>query len=268
MLFTVVTVCYQAAGSIGNTIQSLLRQTSKDYEYIIKDGGSEDQTLEIAESFRERFEEKKIPFRMISQKDNGIYDAMNRAVDEAEGSYVYFLNAGDLFHQDDVLEKVGLFAGERPDADILYGDILFVDRGFCEQRKADHRELRDGMTICHQGMFARTALLKKKPFNTVYRISADYDFTLGVFQNGGSFVHTGVTVADYFGDGVSTVQMRKTINEHEMIRKAYGLPDHEKENERFIRKCEFNNAIKRLLPECLWKIWCTKIKKRAEYRYY
>jgi len=268
MLFTVVTVCYQAAESIGGTIQSLLKQTSGDYEYIIKDGGSEDKTLEIAESFRKRFEEKKLPFRIISQKDSGIYDAMNRAIDEAEGNYIYFLNAGDLFHQDDVLERIGFFAKERHDADILYGDVLFVDRGFCEIRKANHLDLKDGMTICHQGMFTKTALLKKNPFNLAYRVSADYDFTLGIFQNGGSFVYTGITVANYFGDGVSTLQMRKTIKEHEMIRKAYGLPDHQRENEIFIRKCEMTNKIKRVLPDCLWKVWCVKIKKRTEYRYH
>lgn len=97
MMISVVTICFNEEKSLAATMGSVLSQTYDDFEYIIKDGGSTDRTLEIAEGFRQGFDERKIPFRIISGKDSGLYDAMNIAAEAASGSFVVFMNSGDLF---------------------------------------------------------------------------------------------------------------------------------------------------------------------------
>ena len=92
---SIITVCYNAGEELTKTITSVLAQEYTDYEYIIKDGGSTDQTLSIAESFRESFWQKGISYRIVSEKDGGIYEAMNIAVRLSEGTWINFMNAGD-----------------------------------------------------------------------------------------------------------------------------------------------------------------------------
>ena len=105
-LFCVVTICYNAENTIKKTIESVLNQNSINYEYIIEDGSSNDSTVEIAESYSEKFKEKGISYKIISKKDDGIYDAMNKAVSVSEGRYVIFMNSDDCFYSKNVLSNV------------------------------------------------------------------------------------------------------------------------------------------------------------------
>ena len=106
MKITIVTVCFNEELNISRTIESALNQTSSDFEYIICDGGSKDKTVEIARSYIGAFEKKGVKYIINSEKDKGIYDGLNKGIDLASEQYIYFLNAGDWFCSDNIVEKV------------------------------------------------------------------------------------------------------------------------------------------------------------------
>ena len=120
--FTIITVCYNAEKYIKETVQSVLKQTFCDYEYIIEDGLSTDTTLKLAISLTDNNE--KVIINSIP--DQGIYDAMNKALEHATGEYIFFLNAGDCFSDDRVLERTSAFL-DKHNADIAYGNIVQID---------------------------------------------------------------------------------------------------------------------------------------------
>ena len=97
MLLSIVTVCLNAEQLIGRTIDSVLRQDMDDYEYLIVDGASADRTLAIAESYRPAFDEKGIRYTIVSERDSGIYNAMNKGARLASGEWICYMNAGDAF---------------------------------------------------------------------------------------------------------------------------------------------------------------------------
>ena len=103
-LFSIITVCYNAQEVIGNTIKSTLNQSFHDFEYVIVDGDSQDNTFPSIQKIVSAYVQRNI--KIVSEPDKGIYDAMNKATRMASGTYCLFMNAGDTFHSDDVLEKV------------------------------------------------------------------------------------------------------------------------------------------------------------------
>ena len=106
MKISVVTVAFNEEKNIGKTIESVLNQTSNAIEYIICDGKSTDRTVERANSYKERFAKKGIEYIVNSEKDSGIYDGMNKGIDIATGDYIFFLNAGDWFYSDKIIEEI------------------------------------------------------------------------------------------------------------------------------------------------------------------
>lgn len=135
--FTIITCTYNAADVIKPTLDSILNQTWGQIEHLIIDGASKDDTVKVAEAYRQRSleEETEHDVRIISEPDRGLYDAMNKGLRLATGDYVVFLNAGDLLPNDDTLEKISNDVNERSDGKlpaVLYGDTDIVDeRGLC-----------------------------------------------------------------------------------------------------------------------------------------
>lgn len=117
--FSVITVCFNAEKVIRKTIESVLYQTYPPYEYIIIDGKSADGTLVVINSIRDEFKEKGINLIVVSEKDNGIYNAMNKGIDKASGDFISFLNAGD-WYEFDALANIEKFY-EEDDFDLTYG---------------------------------------------------------------------------------------------------------------------------------------------------
>ena len=200
--FTIITVCYNEEKNIEKTIQSLLDQSFENYEYIIKDGGSTDGTVGIIR--------KKITGRkqvvFSSEKDGGIYDAMNIAVKKAEGEYIYFLNAGDYFHDSEVLHKVDAFL-TKCQTDIVYGSVI-EDNGTVKRERRYGVFCRNklywgmGACICHQALFAKRQLFYKK-FDTGLKVCADREWELYQINKGVSFVPADIEVATVLTDGYS-----------------------------------------------------------------
>lgn len=187
---SVVTVCYNCDKLLQKTITNVLRQTYKNLEYIIIDGASTDSTAQVIETFRPHLT------TVVSEPDRGIYDAMNKGVRLATGEWVIFMNAGDGFAADDVLQRV--FAEERA-ADVIYGDV--VKRGVIKKAEAPHNGHR--MFFCHQSALTRTSCLHEYPFDIRHRMSADFKLFKQLFLAGKRFLQLDFPIADFDVTGVS-----------------------------------------------------------------
>ncbi len=226
--FSIITICYNAAKVLPVTIESVLAQDFCDFEYVIQDGDSIDETPKIIESYREKFDAKGISFIYNREKDGGIYDAMNRGAATAEGDYINFMNAGDCFYAHDVLSKVAnSLAGNSPT--IVYGDCAVYEYGTFFRFPKDLQNIEENMPFSHQTVFAARDFVKTHPFETKYRYSADYDFLLSAHDEDVAFSDCGCIVCITTADGLSSVKYRDTMMESIAILKAHGVFRHSEE---------------------------------------
>lgn len=232
---TVVTICYNAANVLPLTMDSILAQDYDNYEYIIQDGNSTDDTFNIVESYRQKFNDKGINFIYNRGEDAGIYDAMNKAVDSASGRYVNFMNAGDCFYSSTVLTDI--FDRSIPvTGTILYGDCAEFEYGRFNLFIKNYEGIEEVMPFSHQSVFALTDFLKKHPFNTDYRYSADYDFLLTAHDEGETFTDTNVIVCITTKDGLSSVNYHDMLMESADILKFHNKYHHTEEELEQIEK--------------------------------
>jgi glycosyltransferase involved in cell wall biosynthesis len=213
MKVSVITVCKNSEGVIEKAIQSVLDQSYKDMEYLLIDGGSTDRTLEIAEKYKGR-----IDF-MVSEKDGGIYDAMNKGVKHATGEIVYFLNSDDsLFDRDVVADVIGRFGIDAPL--LVYGNIYLINdehEGIVKYDRVDKRFFLHN-TICHQALFMKRDLLREiGPYDDRYRVYADMDWLIKAFlKHGHAFRYYDRVSAHAFHD-------KKYVRERMSILSKYFL---------------------------------------------
>ena len=197
-LITIITVAYNAVKDIENTILSVLNQTYPNIEYIIIDGGSTDGTLDIIKKY-----EDKISY-WVSEPDKGIYDAMNKGTLKATGGWLNFMNAGDTFYNEQVLEKV-FKDNDWTDTDVIYGNVnIEYPKKKKLKKPLPLKKIEQQMVFCHQGSFVRTMLQKQYLFNTTYRISADYNFFHQLYIEGKHFHYLNFVIAIFLYGGVST----------------------------------------------------------------
>jgi glycosyltransferase involved in cell wall biosynthesis len=229
MKITIITVCYNSAKTIGHTLRSVREQTHDDIEHIIVDGGSSDNTLEVVAA------EGPHVVELVSEKDNGIYDAMNKGIQLATGDVVAFLNADDFYKDRDVLARVAkVMQVEQLDA--LYGDVEFfrsseqdtVARRYNSGRFTAGR-LGWGWMPAHPALFVRRALFKRYGvFRTDYRIAGDFEFVARVFQHADlRHRHLPEVLVRMQLGGISTSGWRATIQlNREMMRacRANSIP--------------------------------------------
>lgn len=220
-LFSIVTVSYNAQDTIAATMQSVGQQTCTVYEHIIMDGASTDRTVSIAK-------EMATPRTVIySSPDNGIYDAMNKAMGVATGDYLIFLNAGDRFNNENTLQELAdaIMANDYPG--VVYGQTQLVDidnnyvgpRHLTAPQKLTLDSFKHGMLVCHQ---AFTALRKIAPlYDTRWRFSADYEWCIRCLQHSHRNVYTGTTTINYLSEGVTTKNRGKSLIERYKIMSRY-----------------------------------------------
>ena len=219
---SIVTVSFNAEQCIGITIESVLAQTYTDYEYVFIDGKSSDKTVDIIESYRAAFEKKGIRYYVLSEKDAGIYDAMNKGISKACGKWVQMLNAGDSFADENVLKDV--FSACDASSDVLYGDTIIQDGEYYKIIKAgDLESMKRDMPMCHQSVFVKRSLLAEYGFDTSYRLAADYNQLLRAYLEGKCFQYVHKLIAVYDTSGESEKNFQKTIAEQNAIRKSYGI---------------------------------------------
>lgn len=192
MKITVVTICYNSENTIRKTIESVLNQTYNELEYIIQDGKSVDSTCEIIERYTR---DERV--RFYSEPDKGIYDAMNRALDRASGNYIIYMNSGDVFYNEYVIEKMINYLV----SDIVYGSTLrhMIHQDVVEQYKGKYHLIRlllMGRMPCHQSIFVKTELMRKFRFDETYSICADYDFIVRAYSSNILFKYENMIVSE------------------------------------------------------------------------
>ncbi len=262
MKVTVVTVAYNEEKNIARTIESVLRQTTNDIEYIICDGGSKDATVEIALRYSEAFAERGIVYTVSSEKDNGIYDAMNKGVAKASGDYIHFLNSGDWLYDENVIENV-LKAASNDAPDVIYGDIAYVERNAVSVQGTDHEGLCKGMTMAHPATIVAAYLMKEKKFDMHYKIAADFNLLLKLKLEGRSFKNIHIPMTYFPLDGVSSRNIRASLAEQRDVLVSNGLEATDKNDERQAYKNAAIRYIKSIIPERIWQWWCTEIKHKT-----
>ena len=239
--FTVATVCYNASSTLRRTLQSVVTQDYPHIEHLIIDGASKDDTAPLVQQYLALYEGiedgRTLVFR--SEPDKGLYDAMNKALLQATGDYILFLNAGDKFHTSttlaDIAAQLSTSSGENLPA-VLYGDTHLVDDNgtFLRARRLSPPEqLRmhdfiNGMLVCHQAFFARTDLARIELYNLDYRFSADYDWCIRLMQqaeqHGLTLHNTHLVVADYLSEGLTTRHHKASLRERfRIMAHHYGL---------------------------------------------
>jgi len=170
-LFTIITVVYNGEKSITKTINSVLKQTYGNFEYIIIDGNSTDNTNIIISNFKDSLT------NFISENDLGIYDAMNKGIRLAKGEWVNFMNSGDVFNDENVLYNISKFIEKDPlNLDIIYGNhILNFNDSLIKIKPMNLNRLNYEMAFCHQSTFIKNDILKSNYFNLQYKYASDFD---------------------------------------------------------------------------------------------
>ena len=212
-LISVVTVCYNAAAVLEETMLSVLNQTYPNVEYIVIDGGSTDGTVDIIKKYAHRLA------YWVSEPDKGIYDAMNKAIVAATGQYINFMNAGDKFYDENAISEV--VSQLDPESDIVYGDnISILKNSRYRKISCEVGGLAKGMPFCHQSVFVRTAYHKLHPFCTKFKAAGDYNFFYNaLFVNSVKFQYIPIVVSVYDGrEGMSKDNYWLTYKEYLTIR--------------------------------------------------
>ena len=219
--FTIITVCKNARLAIYDTISSLSKQTLSDYEYLVIDGASCDGTIETVRKLTVGYNVK-----ILSEHDSGIYYAMNKGIQLASGKWIYFLNAGDCFVDEKVLDRVLKVINETNNKyyELAYGDVIYTT-------KKNQRLVRfDWLTrwnlrfeqLCHQAVFSRRDLFNRIGlFDTKLKINADYDWLLRVFTSGAKCKYMGFPIAFYDSEGISDRESDLTKKERKLVCKKY-----------------------------------------------
>lgn len=225
-LISVVTITYNASDEIIPTLDSLRRQSFRNFEHIVIDGASSDGTPDIVRNLSPGS-------IVVSEPDNGLYDAMNKGLARASGKYLIFMNAGDSFHDGDTLRHYAdAITGAPFVPDIIYGDTVIVDserRLIGPRHKSapdilDFRSFLDGMLVCHQSFMVRREIAPE--YNLNYRFSADYEWTLRCIKASepSRNINLKRVVTDYLSQGLTDKNHKASLMERfTIMRRYYGL---------------------------------------------
>jgi len=202
MKITVITVCYNAAQTIEQTILSVIHQTYSQIEYIIVDGASTDGTLDIIQKYQQYIA------CLISEPDSGVYDAMNKGIRYASGDFILFLGADDILYNNTVFQNL---AAKMIDMNVVYyGNVIQLP----SQKRywGKFNKYKFGMgNICHQSIFYPRQVFNHDLFDTKYTVYADYVFNLRLY-NTVRFVYIGEVIAYFDVRGISSRSVDVNFN--------------------------------------------------------
>ena len=228
-LVTFITVVFNGVTELELTINSILAQTEKRFEYYIIDGGSTDGTLALIEKYKPQIT------GFISEKDHGLYDAMNKGMKLGIGKYFWFMNAGDQLFSNDVLEKIFSSLNvthdersgnvPRPSSlaplypDVIYGETEVLDqhgnhlgdRRLKAPKKLKWRSLQWGMVVCHQSFLVKRE--KCLPYNLKYTFASDIDWMIRILMRSKTIHNTHLILSKFKSGGVSQKNIRHSLKE-------------------------------------------------------
>lgn len=223
-LVSIITVVYNDDVGLEKTIKSIRVQTYPNIEHIVIDGASTDGTIGVIRKY-----EDKIAY-WVSEPDKGLYDAMNKGLTAASGDFVWFMNAGDLIHEPNTIEKI--FGDGRELADIYYGDTMIVDKEYRHiglrrlrpPEKLNWKSFRQGMLVCHQAILVRRALAGQ--YDERYSHSADFDWVIRALKKTDKIVNTGMILVSFLDGGHSKQNIKPSLKDrfHSMSRHYGFLP--------------------------------------------
>lgn len=225
MKLSIVTITYNAEKVLENTLKSIFSQTNQNFEYIIIDGNSTDGTLVLVDKFGVK--------NIVSEPDNGIYDAMNKGLAMATGEYIWFMNAGDELFDNDVVERLVESFNEK--ADIYYSETAIINEaGQILGKRSEitpHKLTKNiqwqnfkyGMLICHQSFIVRKSIAPKFVLNHYY--SADIDWEIKCLKASKKTIYLEFILSKYLVGGFSVKNLKASLMDRFIVLKNhFGLP--------------------------------------------
>ncbi len=234
-LISIITIHYNHGVGLRRTVESILAQTErKAFEWIVIDGGSTDGSAEFLKGISADIDV------LVSEKDGGIYDAMNKGLGKAQGQYVWFVNAGDALHDESVVKVVVAavrgfeknHAGFLPE--VVFGDTMFIDQegmsiGLISQlkpqpfpKKLNKNSFRFGMNVCHQSILVKRSIAGK--YDEQYRLAADVDWIIAALKSmNGQSLRVESVLSNFETGGSSYQHTKKAWKErYDVLTKHYG----------------------------------------------
>ena len=239
-LISIITVTYNAELTIERTLQSVESQSYPRIEHLIIDGCSTDHTMSHVQRYVERNGENKHLIRVLREPDKGLYDAMNKGIQQATGYYLVFLNAGDKLHEPTSIEQIveqTRWQRNQVNYAVIYGETDLVDNEghFLRHRRPQAPEhltaksFLQGMLVCHQSFYVRTDIARTELYDLRSRYSADYDWCIRIMKRAERrrlrFLNTHLILTDYLSEGLTTKNHRRSLLERlRLMGSHYGWP--------------------------------------------
>jgi len=223
MLFSLITVTYNASQWLERTVQSVISQSYPDIEYIIVDGNSTDGTPDIIKKYQSSITHQ------ISEPDNGLYDAMNKGLKLASGDYVWFINAGDTLYSENTVQEIVNALGNNKLPDIIYGETAIADsegnslgmRRLKAPEKLTWKSFRMGMLVCHQSFLVKRTI--SGLYDLQYRFTADYDWCIRCMKKADTIFNTHLILSRFMEAGLSAANRKEALKErYRIMCKNYG----------------------------------------------
>lgn len=212
MRISIITVCYNSEKTIADTFRSVLQQTHRDYEYIVVDGKSSDKTLQIIQDYKEEFAKKNICFTWVSEKDKGLFDAINKGISMAKGEVIGILNSDDILATPEAFEKISS-TFEKNGCDAVYSDLVIMDYETMQKPNrvfiAGRGNYKLGWYPPHPTLYVKREVYEKfGKYSLKYNIAADYDFMVRIMKNNISMSYIPETLVHMRMGGVSTNSLK------------------------------------------------------------
>lgn len=222
---SIITVCFNSEATLTDTLESVASQTYGNIEYIVIDGGSQDGTLDLIKESRVKVD------HLVSEKDAGIYDAMNKGIRAATGDFVGILNSDDVFANADSVEKIAMAIREASQIDAVYGDLVYVDRfdlnkpvRLYSSKFFSKWKMRFGFMLPHPTFYARRGLFDQLGFyKTDYRVAADFELLSRFLCQGIKVMRIEDTLVKMRDGGISSTGFWWRIHQNlEIVRACRG----------------------------------------------
>lgn len=219
-LISIITACFNSEITIKDTINSILHQTYRNIEYIIVDGGSYDNTIEIVKSYESRFEVTGIHLKYLSEVDKGIYDAINKGINMAKGELIGIIGSDDWYEENAIQEIVKSYLNDMPD--YIHGNmnIYSVDRQYIKTVRPKSKNLMiKRMTFFHPASFISKKVYEElQGYSLDYEICSDYDLILQIIKGDYSIKYIDTVITNFSIGGISTTRVKKALYESHLVR--------------------------------------------------
>ncbi len=233
-MFSIIVVALNPGDKLIETIKSIRQQTFTDYQVVVKDGGSKDNSLDMLRDLLKKDPEMAERVLIVEERDKSIYEGMNQAAKKADGEYLYFLNCGDYFAHErslqEAAEGICMYNGQGKTAQggnslIFYGDIFDALRKQVVPSNPHIDAFACYRNVpCHQACIYHRSLFAERGYNPEYRVRGDYEhFLWSYFQKNANPQYIKVTLASYEGGGFSETKenLIRSAKEHKIITEMY-----------------------------------------------